>query len=196
MSIIILWAATAWSRSADSATTVSGVVVDSISREPLPYSAVFLRGSDMGIQTDENGRFIIRTRVNFISLQFSAMGYTTKEVFVNKGETNEITIELAPTGVTLSEVVVKPGKEKYKKKGNPAVEFVERLMARKELNDPKNHDFFTYNKYEKMAFALNDFSEKQKDKWMFKKFKFIFDYLDTSEVSGKPILNVSAKEKI
>lgn len=196
MSIIILWAATAWSRSADSATTVSGVVVDSISREPLPYSAVFLRGSDMGIQTDENGRFIIRTRVNFISLQFSAMGYTTKEVFVNKGETNEITIELAPTGVTLSEVVVKPGKEKYKKKGNPAVEFVERLMARKELNDPKNHDFFTYNKYEKMAFALNDFSEKQKDKWMFKKFKFIFDYLDTSEVSGKPILNVSVKEKI
>ena len=196
MSIIMLWAATAWSRSADSATTVSGVVVDSISREPLPYSAVFLRGSDMGIQTDENGRFIIRTRVNFISLQFSAMGYTTKEVFVNKGETNEITIELVPTGVTLSEVVVKPGKEKYKKKGNPAVEFVERLMARKELNDPKNHDFFTYNKYEKMAFALNDFSEKQKDKWMFKKFKFIFDYLDTSEVSGKPILNVSVKEKI
>ena len=157
MSIIILWAATAWSRSADSATTVSGVVVDSISREPLPYSAVFLRGSDMGIQTAENGRFVIRTRVNFISLQFSAMGYTTKEVFVNKGETNEITIELVPTGVTLSEVVVKPGKEKYKKKGNPAVEFVERLMARKELNDPKNHDFFTYNKYEKMAFDLNDF---------------------------------------
>lgn len=30
----------------------------------------------------------------------------------------------------------------------------------------------------------------------FQKFQFIFDYVDTSEVSGKPILTVSIKEKI
>lgn len=30
----------------------------------------------------------------------------------------------------------------------------------------------------------------------FQKFKFIFEYMDTSEVSGKPILNVSVKEKL
>ena len=44
--------------------------------------------------------------------------------------------------------------------------------------------------------ALNDFSEEQKKKWLFKKFQFIFDYVDTSEVSGKPILTVSIKEKV
>lgn len=47
-----------------------------------------------------------------------------------------------------------------------------------------------------MTFALNEFSEEQKKKWLFKKFQFIFDYVDTSEVSGKPILTVSIKEKI
>ena len=47
-----------------------------------------------------------------------------------------------------------------------------------------------------MTLALNEFSEEQKKKWLFKKFQFIFDYVDTSEVSGKPILTVSIKEKI
>lgn len=177
-------------------TYIKGTVVDSLTREPLPYAAVFLKGSDMGVQTNENGEFEINTRVNFINVQVSSMGYATKEIFVNKGERNDLLVELASTGVTLKEVVVKPGKEKYSKKNNPAVEFVEKLMSRKEMYDPRNHDYYSYDKYEKMTFALNDFSEKQKEKWIFKKFQFIFDYMDTSEVSGKPILNVSVKEKL
>ena len=177
-------------------THVRGMVVDSLSREPLPYVAVFLKGSDKGLQTDEDGRFEIGTKVNFINLQFSTMGYATKEVFVNKGEDNDITVELVPAGVALKEVVVKPGKEHYSRKNNPAVAFVEKIMDRKERYDPNNHDYYSYDKYEKMTFALNDFSEDQKEKWIFKKFQFIFDYLDTSEVSGKPILNVSVKEKL
>ena len=73
---------------------------------------------------------------------------------------------------------------------------MEKLRDMKENLDPRNHDYYSYDKYEKMNFALNDFSEKNKDKWLFKKFKFIFEYMDTSEVSGKPILNVSVKEKL
>lgn len=177
-------------------TYIKGMVVDSLSREPLPYVAVFLKGSDKGLQTGEDGSFEISTKVNFINLQFSTMGYTTKEVFVDKGKENEIVVELVPAGVALKEVVVKPGKEHYSRKNNPAVAFVEKLMDRKEKYDPKNHDYYSYDKYEKVTFALNDFSEEQKEKWLFKKFQFIFDYLDTSEVSGKPILNVSVKEKL
>ena len=94
-------------------TYIKGVVIDSLSREPLSYVAVFLKGSDKGLQTDENGRFEIQTKVNFINLQFSTLGYSSKEIFVNKGEANDIVVELVPTGVALKEVVVKPGKEHY-----------------------------------------------------------------------------------
>ena len=177
-------------------THVKGVVIDSLTNETLPFAAVFLKGSSMGIQTNENGAFEIKTKVNFINLEFSLMGYQSKAVYVTKGQFNDIVVKLVPTGVALKEVVIKPGKEKYSKKNNPAVEFVEKLIARKEQSDPERHDYYTYNKYEKMTFALNDFSEKQKEKWIFKKFKFIFDYLDTSDVSGKPILNVSVREKL
>ncbi len=177
-------------------TTIKGVVVDSVTREPIPFALMFLKGSDAGTQADADGRFEITTKVNFICANFSMMGYTAKDVYVKKGNVNDITVELSADGVTLKEFVVRPGKEHYSKKNNPAVQFMEKLRDMKEKYDPKNHDYFSYDRYEKMTFALNDFSEKKKDKWLFKKFKFIFDYMDTSEVSGKPILNVSVKEKL
>lgn len=177
-------------------TNIKGIVRDSITHEALPFAAVFLNGSDKGTLTNEDGKFEISTTVNFLNVSVSTIGYNTKEIFVNKGKDNDIVVDLVPSGVALKELVVKPKKEKYSKKNNPAVEFVEKLMARKHLYDPKNHDYYNYDKYEKMTLALNDFSEKQKEKWLFKKFQFIFDYLDTSEVSGKPILPVSVKEKV
>ena len=147
-------------------TSIKGLVRDSISKEALPFVAVFLKGSDKGGLTDENGEFSISTSVNFINVSISTLGYKDKEVFVNKGKDNDIIIDLVPSGVSLKEVVVKPKREKYSKKNNPAVEFVEKLMARKRMYDPKNHEYYNYDKYEKMNFGLNDFSEEQKKKWI------------------------------
>lgn len=177
-------------------TIINGCVKDSITKEALPYVAIYLKGSDRGIMTDGDGKFSITTSVNFINVEASTMGYKTKNVFVNKGEENNIVIEMVSTGVALKELVVKPKKEKYSKKNNPAVEFAKKLMAKKRDFDPKNQEYYNYEKYEKMTMGLNDFSEKEKKNWFMKKFKFIFEYLDTSEVSGKPILTVSVKEKI
>lgn len=177
-------------------TTIKGVVVDSLTREPLPFAMVFLKGSDSGTQADGDGRFELTTKVNFICVNFSTMGYTAKDVYVKKGSVNNLEVELTSDGVMLQEFVVKPGKEKYSRKNNPAVAFMERLRDMKDNYNPKNHDYYSYDKYEKINLALNDFSEKNKDKWLFKKFKFVFEYMDTSEVSGKPILNVSVKEKL
>lgn len=193
---VVITAATALAQHPMPLTVVKGVVRDSLTHESLPFVAIYLKGSDRGIMTDADGRFSITTQVNFISLEVSTMGYTTKNVWVNKGQSNDVTIDMVPTGVALKELVVKPKKEKYSKKNNPAVEFVKRLMAQKHGYDPKNHDYYNYNKYEKMTMGLNNFSEKQKKNWLTGKFKFIFDYLDTSEVSGKPILTVSVKEKV
>lgn len=177
-------------------TTIKGVVVDSLTREPIPFAMVLLQGSSAGTQADADGRFDITTKVNFLCANFSMMGYAPKDIYVSKGEVNDLTVELSADGVALKEFVVRPGKEHYSRKNNPAVQFMEKLRDMKEKYDPRNHDYYSYDKYEKMNFALNDFSEKNKDKWLFKKFKFIFEYMDTSEVSGKPILNVSVKEKL
>ena len=176
-------------------THISGLLVDSITNEPLPFAAVFLKGSDRGTMTDENGRFEINTSVNFINVSVSLMGYNNKEVFVTKGESNNITIQLVPTGVALNELVVKPKKEKYSKKNNPAVAFAKRVMAKKKQYDPKNHPYYSFEKYYKLTCGLTGFSN-DKESWILKKFKFLHEFMDTSEVSGKRILPMSIKERV
>lgn len=176
-------------------THISGLLVDSITNEPLPFAAVFLKGSDRGTMTDENGRFDINTSVNFINVSVSLMGYNNKEVFVTKGESNNITIQLVPTGVALNELVVKPKKEKYSKKNNPAVAFAKRVMAKKKQYDPKNHPYYSFEKYYKLTCGLTGFSN-DKESWILKKFKFLHEFMDTSEVSGKRIMPMSIKERV
>lgn len=181
---------------AQQTTVVTGIVTDSLTHEPLSYVSVFLKGTQVGGMTDENGKYSLRTTGNCTEVVFSSLGYVEKSVSVRKGITNHIDVALLSASYTVKEVVITPGKEKYRRKGNPAVEFVKKMIAHRDDYSPKNQDFYQYDEYEKLTLALNDFSEEQKKKWLFKKFQFIFDYVDTSEVSGKPILTVSIKEKV
>ncbi len=180
---------------ANSQTTIKGLVIDSISQEPIPFAAIFLIGTDRGALSDENGQFNIVTNSKFEKVQASAIGYDKKDLFVNNGNTNNLKILLAPVGVALSEIIVNPKKEKYSKKNNPAVDFVKRIISSKKTNNPKNNSYYNYDKYEKITLALNNFSTEQQKGWMSKNFNFLKDYIDTSEVSNKPILNISVKEK-
>ena len=194
--LLLVTSANVYAQHPVSPTTIKGIVRDSLTHEPIPFTAIFFKGSDKGLLANDNGEFDMTTSTNFICLSVSTMGYKEKEVYVNKGKINDIVIDLVPTGVALKEVVVNYKKDKYSKKNNPAVIFMEKLRERRDLYNPKNHDYYSYDKHTKINLGLNDFSEEQKKNWVMKKFSFIFDYLDTSEVSGKPILNVSVKEKI
>ena len=95
----------------------------------------------------------------------------------------------------LNEVVVRPQKEKYSKKENPAVTFVRQVIALRESNDPHNHDYFQYDRYEKMVFAMNDYEPKPKKNGKSGKFDFLADFVDTLDI-GTTILPVSEKEKV
>ena len=176
-------------------TSIEGTVTDSITGEALPYANIFLKGSTSGVASDINGHFSLSTSTNFTSLQVSVMGYVPKNIFVKKGKHNRLNIKLRPSETLLEEVVVKPKKEKYSKKNNPAVALMERIRATHPEYNPENHDFYSYSKYEKIVMALNDFYPDRNSSWITKKFDFIYDFIDTSEVSGKPILPISVKEK-
>lgn len=189
---LLLLLSTFLSLDASGATSaLTGVVVDSLTHEGLSYVAVFVEGKSAGTMTDENGRFSLAAKIPGDTLRFSMMGYSTKTVAVSP----VMTVELSPTGVTLNEVIVKPKKEKYSKKNNPAVDFLNRIRAASPLSDPKRHDYYNYDKYERINMAINDFDPDKNYSWIGKKFNFLKDHLDYSEISGRPILNFLTKEK-
>lgn len=179
----------------DGYTRIKGVVTDSITGEGMPYAQIFLIGSQTGALTNEQGGFTIVTGVKFEKLRVSVVGYRDKEIKVPLGEYTELDIKLVPTSVMLNEVIVKKT-AKYVKKGNPAVAFVEKLRARRNLYNPRNHDFYNYDKYEKVSFGLNNFNPANSKNLIAQNFKFLKEYVDTSDITGKMILPLSIQEKI
>ena len=145
-SVFLLWMLPA----AGLNVTVKGVVTDSQSKEPVPFATVMLKGTDRGVLTDDAGAYSISTALPFDSVLVSAIGYSTITLPVKvKGTSLKLDIKLDPTGVLLGEVVAKPKRVHYTKKNNPAVQFMERIRHTQDLNDPRRHDNYNYDKYER-----------------------------------------------
>ncbi len=172
---------------------VSGIVRDSVTLAPVPYASVVVSGEAAGTLTNEQGIFQLTAPNGASSLQVACLGYEKKTVPVRKGHVNMYDISLSPTATQLQEVVVH--RKKIKKKDNPAYAFVKRLKEAGPLTDPERNPYYNYDRYEIMTFAINDFANKDENSWLFRKFPFLWEHVDTSEISGKPILNIMVKEK-
>ncbi|MFC2452139.1 DUF5686 and carboxypeptidase-like regulatory domain-containing protein [Tannerella forsythia] len=178
-------------------TSVSGVVRDSITGETLPYVSMLFEGSSIGGISDLDGNFNLQNNQGLTTLTISYVGYTTKVLRLKAGQKNEgVEVLLAPSTIQISEIVVKPKREKYSRKNNPAVELMKKVVARKDSNRITQLDEYQTECYEKMTLSLDKFDADFEKNKLMKKFKFLKNYLDSSEIDGKPILTLSLREKI
>ena len=176
------------------AQQIKGVVTDSVTHEPLMYISVYYQEKrDMGTITNIDGEYSLEARRNGGTLVFSAVGYISKTVRV--GSNNQtVNVKLAPDNVLLNEVVVKPQKEKYSRKNNPAVEFMKKVIENKKALKLEENDYYQYQKYEKMKMSLNDVTPDKMEKGIYKKFSFFKDQVEVSPKTNKMILPISIKE--
>ncbi|RYY12659.1 MAG: carboxypeptidase-like regulatory domain-containing protein [Cytophagaceae bacterium] len=90
---------------------ITGVVQDSVTHEPLPFSSVFLANTTLGATTNENGAFTLeRVPKGNYDLVGSYVGYrlSKQSITVTAGATAPaVTLRLASAGPQLGEVVVK-----------------------------------------------------------------------------------------
>ena len=181
--------------SAAVAKRLSGVVTDSVTGERLPFANILSEKTpNENRVADENGAFHIFTRGDGTGWSVSYTGYDTKPIVITNSDTTLI-VRLSPTSYNLQEVVVKPGKEKYSKKNNPAVDLVNRLRKTSSKYDPRKEPLYSYDKYEKTVLALNEFGGNFNSGFFSKQGKFLENYVDTSSWTGKRILDIIIKEK-
>ncbi len=176
---------------------VTGRVIDSKSREPLDYVNVYYDGKNVGEMTDEEGRFVIKEDSTWKVLTVSTMGYQTQTVRLKDfGRNKDLTIRLAPEPQTLTGVTVSAKKKRYSRKNNPAVELMKKVIANKRRSDLRAKDFFTYTKYEKMTFSLNEVSDKVFEEGEYKRFAFLKDHVERSPQTDKLILPLTVDETL
>ena len=84
--------------------TISGLVTDAESGEPLSGATVRAEGTTRGAITDEEGRYKLTLPDNVTRLLFSYIGYETQEIAINGR--SEINVSMSVGTSTLDEVVV------------------------------------------------------------------------------------------
>ena len=177
-------------------TVVQGVVTDMISRQPLQYVSVVLKGG-RGTVTDSLGRFTLRSSGSIAVVQVTYVGYKTQVKNITPGTTQTINFELETDPKATNNVTVTTNKRApYKNKGNPAVELIRRVIENKAINRTEHYDYVQYDQYEKMEVSLSNFNDKLTNSKLLKNYKFLFENRDTTKVEGKSLLPVFLEETL
>ena len=137
-----------------SAQKITGEIYDS-DGYPIPLASAIYKGHHVAEASDINGKFSIE-RHNGWELTFSSVGFQPQTIKVSPSTASHLKIVLKEDSRSLGEVVVKQKRERYSRKNNPAVELMKRVIAAKKRTHLENNDYYQYNKYQKISFALND----------------------------------------
>jgi len=200
--MLISAAAMAWGQQAATTTSLSGVVVDAQNGDTLPFVQIyFIKPSSegsistgIGTTSDMDGRFSVRNSEGYTTVNFQMMGYKTEMYTLRAGQQKtKVVIKMQPDVYGLQDIVVTPKtrKQKYKRKGNPAVELIKEVIAHKDSGNIQTADHYKADTYNRMSFAVDNFYPNfQKGFW--KSFAFAEKYIDTTGVN--PSVTVSIRE--
>lgn len=176
--------------------TITGTITDAKTGEPLPFATVLFVGKEsIGTTTDFDGMYVLESKWGTDSIQVSYVGYYSETIAIQKDTKKQsINFKLREEDLTLVTAEVKAKKQKYRRKENIAVALMKKVIANKGKNRMQSQDFYEYNKYEKMELSLNNITDEFRQKKQLENFQFLFNYVDTSELNGKPYLPVYIRE--
>lgn len=172
---------------------ITGNVRD-IKNNPIPYTTVRILDTSKGCITDGNGNFSFNGPADGTTLIISSIGYNDVKIKLSQNIASPLNVILQSKDYELDEIEIKPRREQYKKRGNPAVELMEHILADKDATDIRSHSYYSRDNYETLLLALDNFDSKKQNNAFFRAFPAAAQQVDTSMVSGKPILNLSFRE--
>ena len=181
--------------SAQTTTSIEGVVVDARSGEPLPFVNVFWVGTTQGTVADIDGHFELSNDQGLVSIAFRYIGYKSQIISLAAGKNLKNTkVKMERDNYDLNEVRVTAKRTKYIRKGNPAVELMEKVIANKDAGRAEGSGDYKVDVYEKLTMAISDLDIDYERSRLLGKFSFLRNYIDTTQNNGTPLLNISLRE--
>lgn len=177
------------------AQTITGVVVEESTGDTIPFPSVQYKKEKIATSGNAYGHFSIK-RLNGEKLTFSAVGYQELTILIGPNTPSEMKITLKTDTKQLKGVTVKTKRSKYSRKNNPAVELMKRVIAAKKRTDLANHDYYQFNKYQKITFAINDIKPTELENEKLKKKKWLINQIETCPYNNKLILPLSVDETV
>ncbi|RZL97312.1 MAG: carboxypeptidase-like regulatory domain-containing protein, partial [Pedobacter sp.] len=157
--LILLWlvlSVAATATQAQTVYTVTGLVTDAHTGDPIPFASVSLVGRRSGALTDEKGRYTLVAKILTDSIAVSSMGYKVSRQAIDPERTTQaVDIKLESGGNALQEVTVKAGE-------NPAWRVLRQLRKNRSINDRKRLSAYEYDSYVKTEIALSHVSDRMR----------------------------------
>src|SRR5688572_24537002 len=134
---------------------ISGKVTDARTGEPLPFVSIYIKNTNTGSTTDENGGYHIKLSNLPDSLTASFVGYKNQSIAVKKGvPVQVINFDLGLTSISLNEILIRPEE-------NPAFRIMRQVMAHKKKNDKRKLTAYQYEAYTRMQLLADNLIQKK-----------------------------------
>jgi hypothetical protein len=85
--------------------SIEGIVIDSITHEPIPYVHIFSEKFEIATISNEEGKFTFKKKEEHSEIIFSHISYKNHKV-ISKGNDSFLRISLLPNETILSEIII------------------------------------------------------------------------------------------
>ena len=155
--------------------TVSGIVQDAHTKEPVGFASVYMSLAHNGITTDSAGHFTIHLDPSSKdSLIVTFVGYQKFRIPASQIDLKKPFIIDMQRGANNGEVVIRT-------KVNKGLFLWKKIMSKKKLYNRYNLPNFGYESYNKLEVDLKNFNaNKAKKNFLFKSYSFVFDNIDST----------------
>ncbi|MDR0296134.1 MAG: DUF5686 and carboxypeptidase regulatory-like domain-containing protein, partial [Prevotellaceae bacterium] len=175
-----------------------GTITDAVTGEALPFTTVSSLPTNVNAitQADINGKYQLQYPSKSESVQFYHIGYETLVVPMQSIKGEVYNVKLKPSSTQLEAVVVRARRQRYSNRNNPAVDLIRKAIANKDKNRLEANASYEYERYEKIMLSVANLSDSLQNNFLFKKFPFLVNYVDTLKENGTLSLPMFLRENI
>jgi hypothetical protein len=145
-------------------TMVVGQVVNAADRTPIPQVNITFKNTNIVVQSNEEGYFIIKNKGKQTSLVFSCVGFKLQEINVKYGQSVGMDIKMEEESTLLQEVFIIPG-------ANPALELIKKVRMMRKANDVSLLNGFSAESTEQNLVLLSKINQRSLSKRIFDQLK-------------------------
>ena len=125
-------------------TLVVGNVRNKSDKSPIQSVNIYFKDTHIGVESDEDGFYVIKHTGQENTLVFSCVGYKTQELKIKPGETTGLYVELREDINFLQDLFVLPG-------ANPALDLMQRVREVKHKNDVNNYPLTIFSEEQQLV---------------------------------------------
>ncbi len=176
-------------------TVVKGKITDVETGETLPMATVtyVAENKTFGTTSDLNGTYRLESDKIFDYVVFQYAGYKPYKVKIQRFTTQTINAKLESEKISLPKAEVKAKrkiKERYKRKGNSAIDLIRKVQRNAEKNSLSGFDYYQYDEYSKLELGPSNLIDSLQNLRIMKDLQFVCENVRHSELTGRNYLSM------